>query len=505
VRLWSLTKMGGQAVADLSEAEATVTLLGGVMRAGHRRRQADTTLMAAYRAVAAISALFASRPTIRAWQQPWIRFYQSAPDQLLRVRLPAGVVLESPTAGLQPILLLPDVGTRPVASFRTTLRRLDELERWLDVDPPDLAVVLIDAADTEARAAAWNLLIERHVASGHARVLSEAEPHRGVRGGYTATALTRPRNVSGAIQADTMLDLLARHPLLISDQLAALLDTTHRRVSALQTSLVRRGFLREVTLDASIVDPTTAARLRLFELTLAGTRQSLRRLGLSSTEAARHHGYLAHSSRMRRRMLRHLAHTVGASQFFVDLALAARHVTRSGGDDSLLEWRSAAACGRGRCRPDGFGCYRRGDARFGFFLEYDRATERPREYAAKLDAYYRFRDTGWATREFESFPTLLVVSTSSAAEDLIAYQAYLAAERHGGSPLPLLLSTTELFRATPLQMLGAVWRSPSRATGTGAFRGDWLPALPHRVARICHERVERVTLSPSSSFGHGNE
>jgi Replication-relaxation len=252
-----------------------------------------------------------------------------------------------------------------------------------------------------------------------------------------------------------MLDLLARHPLLTSDQLGALLDTSHPRVSTLQTGLLRRGFLREVTLDASIVDPTTSRRLRLLELTLAGSRESLRRLGLHSTEAARHHGYLAHSSRVRRRMLRHLAHTLGANQFFVDLALAARHITRAGGDDTLLEWRSAAACARGRCRPDGFGCYRRGDARYGFFLEYDRATERGREYAAKLDAYYRFRDTGAAAGEFATFPTVLVVSTSGCAEELISYQAHLAAERHGGSPLPLLLTTTELVRTTPLPDAGS--------------------------------------------------
>jgi hypothetical protein len=185
--------------------------------------------------------------------------------------------------------------------------------------------------------------------------------------GTPAAALTRLRNVSGVIQADTLLDLLARHPLLTSDQLAALLDTTQRRVSALQTGLVRRGWLKQLKTDASVLDPTTR-RLRLFELTLAGTRQSLRRLGLPSTEAARHHGYLAHSSHVRRRMLRHLAHTVGANQFFVDLALAARRITRAGGDDALLEWRSAAACARGMCRPDGFGCYRRGEARYGFLL-----------------------------------------------------------------------------------------------------------------------------------------
>jgi hypothetical protein len=278
-----------------------------------------------------------------------------------------------------------------------------------------------------------------------------------------------------------MLDLLARHPLLTSDQIGALLDTSHRRVSALQMGLVRRGWLKQLKTDASVLNPTTG-RLRLFELTLAGTRQSLRRLGLQSTEAARHHGYLAHSSRVRRRMLRHLAHTVGANQFFVDLVLAARRVTRAGGDDSLLEWRSAAACARGRCRPDSFGCYRRGDARCGFFLEYDRATERPREYAAKLDAYYRFRDTGAAAREFVSFPTVLVISTSVRAEDQIAYQAYLAAERNGGRPLPVLLTTTDLVRVTVFGILGPVWRTPSPATGTCASRGHWLPALPHRVA-----------------------
>jgi hypothetical protein len=66
----------------------------------------------------------------------------------------------------------------------------------------------------------------------------------------------------------------------------------------------------------------------------------------------------------------------------------ARNVCRRRGlDDALEEWRSAAACARGRFRPDGYGCYRRGGSRFGFFLEYDRGTERPGDYAAKLAAY----------------------------------------------------------------------------------------------------------------------
>jgi hypothetical protein len=36
LRLWSLTKMGGQAVADLGEAAAALTLLGGLTRVGRQ-------------------------------------------------------------------------------------------------------------------------------------------------------------------------------------------------------------------------------------------------------------------------------------------------------------------------------------------------------------------------------------------------------------------------------------------------------------------------------------
>ena len=88
----------------------------------------------------------------------------------------------------------------------------------------------------------------------------------------------------------------------------------------------------------------------------------------------------------RRHMLRHPAHTIGANAVFVALVRTSRLVRLRGGRDALEEWRSAAACARMHCRPDGYGCYRRGESRFGFFVEYDRGTERGREYAAKLAA-----------------------------------------------------------------------------------------------------------------------
>jgi hypothetical protein len=68
--------------------------------------------------------------------------------------------------------------------------------------------------------------------------------------------------------------------------------------------------------------------------------------------ARRRHGVIF-SDTNRRRLLRHLQHTLGASAFFVDLTAAAMQVTGRGGHDALIEWRSDAACARGRFRADG--------------------------------------------------------------------------------------------------------------------------------------------------------
>jgi hypothetical protein len=142
-------------------------------------------------------------------------------------------------------------------------------------------------------------------------------------------------------------------------------------------------------------------------------------------------------------------------------------VRNRGIDDQLEEWRSAAACARGRFRPDGYGCYRRGDLRFGFFLEYDRGTERAGQYAAKLAAYYRYRDSGAFRRDYASFPALLIVTSSERAEQLLAAQASVSHAQRG-DPLPLVvfLTTTARIDACPEGPLGSIWRSPAGARRT---------------------------------------
>src|SRR5207244_4723539 len=157
------------------------------------------------------------------------------------------------------------------------------------------------------------------------------------------------------------------------------------RISHLAAELVARGWFRPVTVDddlpRSFGGPTRdeVQRLGLVELTEAGRQEAARRLLVPAGLARRRHGVIV-SDASRRRFIRHLQHTLGANAFFVNLAAAAMQVTSRVGDDALVEWRSAAACARGRFRPDSYGCYQRGPWRFGFFLEYDRGTEKPGQY-----------------------------------------------------------------------------------------------------------------------------
>jgi hypothetical protein len=276
---------------------------------------------------------------------------------------------------------------------------------------------------------------------------------------------------------DELFQLVARHPLLTRQQLARLLRTSVGRITQLLHDLVARGWLRLVDLDTvarAALEPTRdhLERMGLVELTQHGRLEAARRLMLPPQLARRRHG-LMWGEESSRPFVRHVHHTLGANAFFVDLVVASR--TR-GHEEGLVEWRSAAACARGRFRPDGYGGYRRGPWRVGFFLEYDRGTEKRRQHATKLAAYYRYRDSGAYRRDFESFPTLLVVATSDEAETRFSFQAYLAQTQHAGAPLSMFLTTTCRIDESPSGALGPIWRASSGSPASIAKRGCWLPA-----------------------------
>jgi hypothetical protein len=114
-------------------------------------------------------------------------------------------------------------------------------------------------------------------------------------------------------------------------------------------------------------------RRDLYELTPAGLRTLSAYLGLPLAAAVRLHGLAgggeASPIGARASLLRRLEHTVGTDAVFAHIADAARETQ----DRGLVEWRNAAACARGRVRPDGYGVVRLGGSEHGFFLEFDTA------------------------------------------------------------------------------------------------------------------------------------
>ncbi len=97
--------------------------------------------------------------------------------------------------------------------------------------------------------------------------------------------------------------------------------------------------------------------------------------------------------------------------------------------------------------------------------------------AGRQSAYYRYRDSNEARREYDGFPTLLVVTTSAAAEARFAYQAYLAQQRHGTAPLSIFLTTNSRVEACHSGVLGPIWRSAAAPWADEPARVYWLPRL----------------------------
>jgi hypothetical protein len=134
--------------------------------------------------------------------------------------------------------------------------------------------------------------------------------------------------------------------------------------------------------------------------------------------------------------------------------------------------------------------YERNGVSFGFLLEYERATESTRRYAAKFRAYYHYRDSGRAARDYNGLATILFVTTSASAEDRIARQAYRAWFSRGTAPLPVLLTTTERIDGHIQGALGPIWRTPGETSGHLVQRGYWLSSGEELSSRV---RTRRPT------------
>jgi Replication-relaxation len=259
---------------------------------------------------------------------------------------------------------------------------------------------------------------------------------------------------------------VGRHPFQPPERLAAVLGWQVKWARQIRNRLMARGLMRllgpeEVGVDGGVPE--------LVELTEAGLGIVAAQQGLSLPAAVRYNGLAGggpdNPIGSRRQLVAHLSHTLGVDGIFVDLTETARKAADSGIDEALLEWRNAAACCRRHLRPDGYGLYRRGGRLYGFFLEYDRGTMSARDYLQKFAAHFDYLTTGGFNRDYEGFPTILVVTKDRTAEERIARAAGAAAVGRGAS-LPLLLTCEWRIRSDPRNpegLLGPIWREPDRS------------------------------------------
>jgi DNA-binding Lrp family transcriptional regulator len=457
-----------------------------------------------------LGALATSRPgspTLLAWERPWRRRYpRAAGTSVGCVTVPAYAVLVwNGVAGSY--LLLPDAGTIPLRLQRATLAHLLLLRRTREGHLPLLLIATTD----RARMGAWERLLHdlvraRREAPLATRVVRWADLPQGLadlplQGGALAReALVRPvrltslhpRRLSSPISrivgdvvatpehsstknlgrvalvvAPTdfrLLEAVGFHPFLTVNQLSDVLGCGTASVRRRVKRLVELGLIQHVSMDEIGED----AKQELSELTEGGLRLVAARLGLSLAVAVRELGLVGGGVDAplgsRRKLIGTLSHTRGVDDVFVRLYRQARARAATGCDEAVVEWQNAAACSRRHLRPDGYGVYRHGTRYDGFFLEYDRGTMNARDYFKKFGAYYRYGVTHRFERDFNSYPTILVVTSDNAAEERIARVARAAAVGQSGK-LPLLLACQwRVDRAdNPHGLLGSIWREPSAA------------------------------------------
>jgi hypothetical protein len=270
-----------------------------------------------------------------------------------------------------------------------------------------------------------------------------------------------------------LLEVIGFHPFLTVHQLSGVLGYGVASVRRRLNRLLELGLVRHFSTDGFGEEATPA----ISELTTDGLKLVAARLGLSLAVAVRELGLVGGRPSdpigSRRKLVRTLAHTRGADEFFVQLYRQATKRSAAGYDEAVAEWRNAAACSRRHLRPDGYGVYRHGNRYDGFFLEYDRGTMNARDYFKKFGAYYRHGVTRRFERDYNSYPTILVVTSDNASEERIA-RVVRAVAVGQTDRLPLLL-TCQWRIDDPCNLyglLGSVWRD---ADADFHERREWLP------------------------------
>jgi hypothetical protein len=468
-----------------------------------------------------LSLLAGSRRGLRArllaWHRPWLSpgsANRDATGPARGARLPAYASLEWHAENGQRLaggyVLLADTGGLPPLALRSPLARLARIQLTTGRATPVVAI----ATTSRRRVEAWSAVLDGIAASAGCGSLeacvhswncwkaggvvlpwttrSEAQARYGPALMFPRPDQQRPPWSSvprpiplARVRAAVMewhlseggrvaLDIIGRHPFLPTVALGEVLGRDTRWARERRTELVRRGLMR--VLAPEEMPPNLDHQDELLEATTRGLTMLAGSMGLPLAVAVRHHGLAgggpATAVGPRRALLAHLTHTCGADQVFVTIARLARGQR----DGALLEWRNAAACARGRMRPDGYGLLRLGHREYGFFLEFDRGTVHPAALRAKFAAYHRYRASARAARDYDGFPTILVITTGPGGEQRIV-DVVVAVSTACAAPLQVFVTTTEWIAAEADGILGRIWLRPGR---TGRLR---FPSEPDGIGR----------------------
>jgi hypothetical protein len=131
-----------------------------------------------------------------------------------------------------------------------------------------------------------------------------------------------------------------------------------------------------------------------------------------------------------------------------------------------------------------------------------------RDYLAKFAAYHEYRASGRFEREYQGFPTVLVVTSDSSAEERIA-RAVRAAAVGRGPTLPLLLTCQWRLAdpRNPYGLLGPVWREPDSLARRYWPMDLWMTSVSSRACPLSTSASAQISSDVRTGYsgGGGNE
>ncbi len=258
IRLWTLTPAGRTIVSTRQlepsqEGQSHLPFGKPDRRRDVARQRGLPMLVVAYRLLSHVVRELDRPVRVAAWEHPWIRtLKRTQTSRAAHVRLPAAAALiqqDADGGSLHRLLLLPDVGTLPVPSYRLVLRGLIELAHTSNADDKDETLLVVGVA-----AAAWHALLQQVARR------SGEEPLRArvfVWSQRVADGPDRSQRVGS--HAEQVFALVTRHPLLTHGQLATLRGTASGRIGQLVAQLTTREWLRAVDSAVLAATPTTSS------------------------------------------------------------------------------------------------------------------------------------------------------------------------------------------------------------------------------------------------------